>query len=195
MADDNDRWLHQIPGSRRLALAVVRCATTRPILPCCTSMSTSPSRRHAGGGRRAEAGIHRSFQSPNAAVSLAQLGDTGVIWSRPWSMATPVRLADAWAKRRRTPSLPSSMPVASASACDGPRTARRPTFRTLRRVSVVVCHPAAVRLRAPEPSESRSRQRCKRRGAGRSRARSLPRQPDLISWSAPMHRPPTGFNR
>jgi oligoribonuclease NrnB/cAMP/cGMP phosphodiesterase (DHH superfamily) len=99
MADDNDRWLHQVPGSRELAWVVRALGPDAydEFLHIDEQGTYTPRMREARA--RVEAEIARSFAVANATRTERRLGDVTVVAAM--CDGHPSEIADAWGKAAR----------------------------------------------------------------------------------------------
>jgi oligoribonuclease NrnB/cAMP/cGMP phosphodiesterase (DHH superfamily) len=99
MADDNDRWLHQVPGSRELAWVVRALGPDAygELLQVDAQVTYTPRMREARA--RVEAEIARSFAVANATRTEHRLGDITVVAAM--CDGHPSEVADAWGKAMR----------------------------------------------------------------------------------------------
>jgi oligoribonuclease NrnB/cAMP/cGMP phosphodiesterase (DHH superfamily) len=99
MADDNDRWLHRIPGSRELAWVVRTLgADAYPELVRLDDRLTYSPRMTAARAR-VEAEIARTFAVANASRTERRIGD--VVLVAAVCDGHPSEVADAWGKETR----------------------------------------------------------------------------------------------
>jgi oligoribonuclease NrnB/cAMP/cGMP phosphodiesterase (DHH superfamily) len=96
MADDNDRWLHQVPGSRELAWVVRALGPDAydEFLNIDEQGTYTPRMREARA--RVEAEIERSFAVANATRTEHRIGDVTVVAAM--CDGHPSEIADAWGK-------------------------------------------------------------------------------------------------
>jgi oligoribonuclease NrnB/cAMP/cGMP phosphodiesterase (DHH superfamily) len=99
MADDNDRWLHRVPGSRELAWVVRSLGADAydDLLGIDAGITYTP--RMAAARARVEAEIARSFAVADA--SRSERGVAGVTLVTAVCDGHPSEIADAWGKRTR----------------------------------------------------------------------------------------------
>jgi len=99
MADDNDRWLHRVPGSRELAWVVRTLGTDayEELLGLDAGLSYTP--RMAAARRRVEAEIARSFAVADASRTERRVGDVTLVTAV--CDGHPSEIADAWGKTSR----------------------------------------------------------------------------------------------
>jgi oligoribonuclease NrnB/cAMP/cGMP phosphodiesterase (DHH superfamily) len=98
LADDNDRWLHQVPGSRTLAL-VVRAlgeGSYEELLHIGADVAYTP--RMAAAERRLEAELARTFQIADATRTEQRLRD-GTVLVAAVCDGHPSEVADRWGKK------------------------------------------------------------------------------------------------
>jgi oligoribonuclease NrnB/cAMP/cGMP phosphodiesterase (DHH superfamily) len=98
MADDNDRWLHRIPGSRELAWTVRRLGEDAfaELLDVDERVSYTPRMRAAR--ERVEAEIARSFDVARRTRVERRLGNLTLVAAV--CDGHPSEIADAWGKER-----------------------------------------------------------------------------------------------
>jgi oligoribonuclease NrnB/cAMP/cGMP phosphodiesterase (DHH superfamily) len=97
MADDNDRWLHRVPGSRELAWVVRSLgADVYDDLLAIDGRLTYTARMTAARAR-VEAEIARSFAVASATRSERRVGDVTVVSAM--CDGHPSEIADAWGKQ------------------------------------------------------------------------------------------------
>jgi oligoribonuclease NrnB/cAMP/cGMP phosphodiesterase (DHH superfamily) len=102
MADDNDRWLHRLPGSRRLALAVGAMQDTEAYTELCridSQVTLTPALVAAA--RRAEARIGHSFEVAEHSRSERQIGAAGLRLVTAVCDGYPSEIADRWGRQSR----------------------------------------------------------------------------------------------
>ncbi|HJQ85061.1 MAG TPA: DHHA1 domain-containing protein [Candidatus Binatia bacterium] len=99
LADDNDRWLHRVPGSRELAWVVrtLGADAYAELLALDERLAYSP--RMAEARARVEAEIARSFAVANASRVERRLGDVTLVAAV--CDGHPSEIADAWGKETR----------------------------------------------------------------------------------------------
>ncbi len=99
MADDNDRWLHRIPGSRELAWVVRSLGEEAyaDLLTIDERITYSP--RMAAARARVEAEIAHSFAIANASRTERPLGRATLVTAV--CDGHPSEIADAWGKQTR----------------------------------------------------------------------------------------------
>jgi oligoribonuclease NrnB/cAMP/cGMP phosphodiesterase (DHH superfamily) len=99
MADDNDRWLHRIPGSRELAWVVRTLGADAygELLRIDERVTYSP--RMAAARARVEAEIARSFAVANDSRTERRIGDVTLVSAV--CDGHPSEIADAWGKQTR----------------------------------------------------------------------------------------------
>ena len=97
MADDNDRWLHRIPGSRELAWVVrsLGAEAYEELLAIDERVTYSP--RMSAARARVEAEIARSFAVANASRTERRVG--GVTLVTAMCDGHPSEVADAWGRQ------------------------------------------------------------------------------------------------
>lgn len=97
MADDNDRWLHRIPGSRELAWTVraLEADAYRELLAM-DDLTYTPRMEEALARARAE--IDASFATANASRIERSLGDLTLVVAV--CDGHPSEIADAWGRER-----------------------------------------------------------------------------------------------
>jgi hypothetical protein len=99
MADDNDRWLHRIPGSRELAWVVRSLgADAYPELYGIDEQGRYTPRMTAA-RERVEAEIAHSFAVAEASRTERRIGDVTLVAAM--CDGHPSEIADAWGKRAR----------------------------------------------------------------------------------------------
>ena len=99
MADDNDRWLHRVPGSRELAWVVRTLgAEAYEDLLGIDERVTYTTRMAAARGR-VEAEIARSFAVANASRTERRVGDVTLVSAV--CDGHPSEIADAWGRQTR----------------------------------------------------------------------------------------------
>jgi oligoribonuclease NrnB/cAMP/cGMP phosphodiesterase (DHH superfamily) len=99
MADDNDRWLHRIPGSRELAWVVRSLgAEAYDDLLGIDARITYTSRMSAARAR-VEAEIARSFAVADASRTERRIGEVTLVTAM--CDGHPSEIADAWGKQAR----------------------------------------------------------------------------------------------
>jgi len=97
MADDNDRWLHRIKGSRELALTVSAMpddSAFHELLRCDDEVSYSPAMREASA--RIEAELQRSFALAERSRSERNLGEATLVSALCDGYASEI--SDRWGK-------------------------------------------------------------------------------------------------
>jgi oligoribonuclease NrnB/cAMP/cGMP phosphodiesterase (DHH superfamily) len=99
MADDNDRWLHRVPGSRELAWVVRTLGADAydDLLGIDAALTYTP--RMTAARARVEAEIAHSFAVANASRSEQRLGDVTLVAAV--CDGHPSEIADAWGKETR----------------------------------------------------------------------------------------------
>ena len=99
MADDNDRWLHRVPGSRELAWVVrtLGADAYTELLGIDAAVDYTP--RMAAARARVEAEIARSFAVADASRTERRLGDVTLVTAV--CDGHPSEIADAWGRRTR----------------------------------------------------------------------------------------------
>jgi len=99
MADDNDRWLHQIPGSRELAWVVSALGPDAydDFMQLDARVTYTP--RMAAARARVEAEIARSFAVAEASRTERKVGDVTLVSAI--CAGHPSEVADAWGKKTR----------------------------------------------------------------------------------------------
>ncbi|HZP41505.1 MAG TPA: DHHA1 domain-containing protein [Candidatus Binatia bacterium] len=99
MADDNDRWLHRIPGSRELAWTVrsLGADAYRELLATDADVTYTPAM--AAARRRVEAEIARSFAVASASRVDRRVGDVTLVAAV--CNGHPSEIGDAWGKSTR----------------------------------------------------------------------------------------------
>jgi uncharacterized protein len=99
MADDNDRWLHRIPGSRELAWVVrtLGAEAYDELLVIDEKLTYSP--RMTAARQRVEAEIAHSFAVADASRTERRVGDVTLVTAL--CDGHPSEIADAWGKRTR----------------------------------------------------------------------------------------------
>jgi len=97
MADDNDRWLHRVPGSRELAWVVqtLGAEAYEELLGIDRHVTYTP--RMAAARARVEAEIAHSFAVANASRTERRLGDVTLVAAV--CDGHPSEIADAWGKQ------------------------------------------------------------------------------------------------
>ncbi len=99
LADDNDRWIHALTGSRELALTVAAMRETdayRELLTVDPAVTYSPSMKEAEARVAAElAATHALADRTRVEVAA---GPTPVVAA--WCAGYPSEIADAWGKQR-----------------------------------------------------------------------------------------------
>lgn len=97
MADDNDRWLHRVPGSRELAWVVRSLGPDAygELLGVDAQVTYTP--RMAAARARVEAEIARSFAVAEASRTERRIGDLTLVTAV--CDGHPSEIADAWGKR------------------------------------------------------------------------------------------------
>ena len=100
MADDNDRWLHRIPGSRRLALVVATPALDayEELLHIDADVTYTARMRRAE--QQIEAALARSLAVAERSRVIQQLPDGRAV-STAVCDGYPSEIADTWAKTAR----------------------------------------------------------------------------------------------
>jgi oligoribonuclease NrnB/cAMP/cGMP phosphodiesterase (DHH superfamily) len=99
MADDNDRWVHRVPGSRELALTVeaMREREAYEALLCIDAGVTyTPRMQEAAHRVRAE--LQRSFAAAERSRVVSRLRDTALTLVTAICDGYPSEIADAWGK-------------------------------------------------------------------------------------------------
>jgi len=96
MADDNDRWLHRIPGSRELAWTVsaLDADAYTELLATDAAVTYTPRMREALA--RAQAEIEASFATARASRIERRVGDVNLVVAV--CDGHPSEIADAWGK-------------------------------------------------------------------------------------------------
>ena len=96
MADDNDRWLHRIPGSRELAWTVraLDADAYAELLAADAAVTYTPRMREALA--RAQAEIEASFATARASRVERRIGDVNLVVAV--CDGHPSEIADAWGK-------------------------------------------------------------------------------------------------
>ncbi len=96
LADDNDRWLHRLQGSRELAWVVrtLGAEAYDELLALDASLTYSP--RMAAARARVEAEIARSFAVANASRTERRVGEVTLVAAL--CDGHPSEIADAWGK-------------------------------------------------------------------------------------------------
>ena len=99
MADDNDRWLHRVPGSRELAWVVRTLGADAydDLIGIDEKITYSP--RMAAARARVEAEIAHSFTVANASRTERPFGDATLVAAV--CDGHPSEIADAWGKQTR----------------------------------------------------------------------------------------------
>jgi oligoribonuclease NrnB/cAMP/cGMP phosphodiesterase (DHH superfamily) len=99
MADDNDRWLHRIPGSRELAWAVraLDADAYTELLAIDAAVTYTPRMREALA--RAQAEIEASFATARASRVERRVGNVSLVVAV--CDGHPSEIADAWGKESR----------------------------------------------------------------------------------------------
>jgi uncharacterized protein len=99
MADDNDRWLHRLPGSRELAWVVrtLGAEAYEELLGIDRHVTYTP--RMAAARARVEAEIAHSFAVANASRTERRLGDVTLVAAV--CDGHPSEIADAWGREVR----------------------------------------------------------------------------------------------
>ena len=97
MADDNDRWLHRVPGSRELAWTVrtLGAEAYDELLGIDAKVTYTP--RMSAARARVEAEIARSFALADASRTERRLGDVTLVAAV--CDGHPSEIADAWGKQ------------------------------------------------------------------------------------------------
>ena len=97
MADDNDRWLHRVPGSRELAWVVrtLGADAYEELLGIDAHVTYTP--RMVAARERVEAEIARSFAVAEASRTERRLGDVTLVAAM--CDGHPSEIADAWGKQ------------------------------------------------------------------------------------------------
>jgi len=99
MADDNDRWIHKIPGSRELAWVVSALGPDAYDDFMALDASVTYTPRMAAARARVEAEIARSFAVAEASRTERRVGD--VVLVSAVCSGHPSEIADAWGKKTR----------------------------------------------------------------------------------------------
>ena len=99
MADDNDRWLHKVPGSRELAWVVrsLGADSFPELYGIDEQVHYTP--RMAAARERVEAEIAHSFAVADATRSERRIGDVTLVAAM--CDGHPSEIADAWGKKAR----------------------------------------------------------------------------------------------
>jgi len=100
LADDNDRWIHALPGSRELALTVAAMRDTeayRELLSIDANVTYTPLMREAYA--RVAAELAETHALAERTRSERQAGDVTVVAA--WCAGYPSEIGDAWGKRAR----------------------------------------------------------------------------------------------
>jgi nanoRNase/pAp phosphatase (c-di-AMP/oligoRNAs hydrolase) len=97
MADDNDRWLHRVPGSRELAWVVRSLGADVYDDLLAIDGGLTYTERMTGARARVEAEIARSFAVASASRSERRVGDVTVVSAM--CDGHPSEIADAWGKQ------------------------------------------------------------------------------------------------
>jgi hypothetical protein len=97
MADDNDRWLHRVPGSRELAWVVRSLGADVYDDLLAIDGRVTYSERMTAARARVEAEIARSFAVASASRSERRVGDVTVVSAM--CDGHPSEIADAWGKQ------------------------------------------------------------------------------------------------
>jgi oligoribonuclease NrnB/cAMP/cGMP phosphodiesterase (DHH superfamily) len=99
MADDNDRWLHRVPGSRELAWVVrtLGAEAYEELVGIDAAVTYTP--RMAAARARAEAEIAHSFAVADASRTERRVGDVTLITAM--CDGHPSEIADAWGRQTR----------------------------------------------------------------------------------------------
>jgi uncharacterized protein len=100
MADDNDRWLHRIPGSRELALTVRAMGGEQAyedLLTIDRDVTYTPRMREAAA--RIETELRRSFAIAEASRVSRAISERDVTLITAMCDGYPSEIADAWGKR------------------------------------------------------------------------------------------------
>ena len=100
MADDNDRWLHRIPGSRELGLVVRALGPDSYPELLLVDADVSYTPRMARALRRIEAEIRRTFEIAEATRTSQQLPD-GTTLVAAVCDGHPSEVADRWGKQTK----------------------------------------------------------------------------------------------
>lgn len=164
MADDNDRWLHQVPGSWELALTVRAMNGPEAFedLLHLDEQATYTPRMQAAYDRVA-AELERSFEIADRSRTLLPLS-SGLQVVGAVCDGYPSEIADRWVESSRTPSSSCSTCAAARSAIVARRIARsisplwlRPSVAAgTRRLQDARCPTFAHSWRAPPASASRT---------------------------------------
>jgi oligoribonuclease NrnB/cAMP/cGMP phosphodiesterase (DHH superfamily) len=98
LADDNDRWIHQVPGSRQLALTigVQGLDAYRELLHIDAQVTYTPRMREAA--ERVEAEVRRSFEVAERSRTLHRLPRHHLNLVTAVCDGHPSEIADAWGK-------------------------------------------------------------------------------------------------
>src|SRR5438876_5556257 len=99
MADDNDRWLHRVPGSRELAWVVRSLGEDAYAELLAVDERVTYSPRMAAARARVEAEIAHSFAVANASRTERPLGQATLVTAV--CDGHPSEIADAWGKATR----------------------------------------------------------------------------------------------
>lgn len=99
MADDNDRWLHRIPGSRELAWVVRSLGADAFAELYAIDEQCRYSERMTAARERVEAEIAHSFAVADASRVERRFGDVTLVAAM--CDGHPSEIADAWGKRAR----------------------------------------------------------------------------------------------
>src|SRR5207244_12575388 len=99
MADDNDRWLHRVPGSRELAWVVRSLGEEAYAELLAVDERVTYSPRMAVARARVEAEIAHSFAVANASRTERPFGQATLVTAV--CDGHPSEIADAWGKSKR----------------------------------------------------------------------------------------------
>ena len=100
LADDNDRWIHALAGSRELALTVAAMRDTdayRDLLGIDADVTYTPAMREAQA--RVAAELAETHALAERTRSERRVGDVTV--AAAWCAGYPSEIGDAWGKRTR----------------------------------------------------------------------------------------------
>jgi oligoribonuclease NrnB/cAMP/cGMP phosphodiesterase (DHH superfamily) len=100
LADDNDRWIHALAGSRELALTVAAMRDTdayRDLLGIDADVTYTPAMREAQA--RVAAELAATHALAERTRSERRVGDVTVVAA--WCVGYPSEIGDAWGKRTR----------------------------------------------------------------------------------------------
>ena len=141
LADDNDRWIHALAGSRELALTVgaMRGATAyRELLAVDADVTYTPAMREAEARVTAEVAATHALAAETRRER--RVGDVTVLAA--WCAGYPSEIGDAWGK-----ATPNAVVALYDTKSDGVSFRRSPACRSISRGSPKPSAAAATRQR------------------------------------------------